>query len=183
MQRIATSLVAVVFAVFAAACGNNVVGPPGPPGRDGALNVRAVHADLDFRDDRVAFTDYVANISFSIPEITRSVVDEGMVLVYLRDLEGTWTALPYSFGVEAPDQPVVDYTVSLGFAYEHRRLDVFLEASSADDVVWDDIFADPLVNRTASIKVVIVDGYFLAGKSGVDFSDYEAVKAHFGLED
>ena len=50
-------------------------------------------------------------------------------LLFFRD-QGTWTAMPYTFGVESPDLPAVDYTISMGFGYELGFLEVFYEAST-----------------------------------------------------
>ncbi|HEX7069490.1 MAG TPA: hypothetical protein VF190_01740, partial [Rhodothermales bacterium] len=53
---------------------------------------------FSLNDTDVAFTDFVANIRYSIPAVTANVVANGAVLVFLEDLEGTWTALPYTYG-------------------------------------------------------------------------------------
>lgn len=153
-------------------------GPPGPPGRDGNANVFSLPFDFSLED--AAFTPYVASLSYDVPDLTPSVVDEGAVLVYFRDAEGTWSALPFTFGFEAPDEPVVDYTVTFGYAYEVDRLDVFLEASTSDDVVWGYIFED--FGGVFEMKAVVIDG-FPAAKADVDLRDYEAVKAYFGLDE
>lgn len=128
----------------------------------------------------VVFTDFVANLRYTVPLVTSNVVANGAVLVFLRDLENTWAALPYTYGIEAPDQPVVDYTVSIGYAYDTGLIDVFVEASSSDDVVWDEILEDPLLGESRAIRFVIFDSY-IAGKNDVDVTDYEALRKRYGL--
>ena len=115
-----------------------------------------------------------------MPEITASVVDGGAVLVYFRD-QSTWTALPFTVGVESSDLAAVDYTFTLGFGYDDGFLEVFVEASTDDDVVWDDILT--LLPADYDMKIVIIDGFFVGKTSTLDLRDYEAVKAHFGLKE
>jgi hypothetical protein len=135
---------------------------------------------FSLNDTDVAFTDFVANIRYTVPAITANVVANGAVLVFLEDLEGTWTALPYTYGIEAPDQPVVDYTVSIGYAFDTDLVDVFVEASSSDDVVWDEILEDPLLGTSRRIRFVVFNT-FVSGKNDVDLTDYEALRARYGL--
>jgi hypothetical protein len=54
------------------------------------------------------------------------VVEEGPVTAYVHEA-GTWTALPYTYGVEAPEQPIVDYAVSLGYGFEIGFVELFYE--------------------------------------------------------
>lgn len=143
----------------------------GPPGRDGNANVFS-HT-VTFSMDRAAFTDRFASMQFEVPDITDSVVDEGAVLAFFRE-EDTWTAMPYTFGIESPDLPAVDYTVTLGYAYEYRFFEVFYEAST------EEIDLAQLADQ--QIRFVVIDG-FPYGKTGVDLTDYEQVKAYFGLPD
>lgn len=86
--------------------------------------------------------------------------------------------MPYTFAYESPDLPAVDFTVTLGYAFEVGFLEVFYEAST-DEV---DLRQLPLVQTPRQLKVVIIDG-FVAAKAPVDLRDYEAVKAFFGLKD
>ena len=131
-------------------------------------------------DTDVSFTDFVANIRYGIGEVTANVVANGAVLVFIDDLEGTWRALPFTYGVEAQDEPVVDYTVSMGYAFDTGFIDVFVEASSSDDVVWDEVLEDPLFASSRRIRFVIFNT-FISGKNSVDVTDYEALRARYGL--
>lgn len=166
MARLLPPLAALCALVLLAACENNIVGPQGPPGN---ANVRAY--TFTFSPDDAQIREAVASVQYEVPAITPLVVDEGAVLMYFRD-QGTWTAMPYTFGVESPDLPAVDYTVSLGFGYDDRFLEVFYEASTTS------VDLRTLPDRT--VRAVVIDGFFGA-KAGVDWADYEAVRAHFGL--
>ncbi len=69
--------------------------------------------------------------------------------------------------------PAVDYTVTLGYAFEAGFLEVFYEAST-------DIVIDDLPDQT--IKVVVFEDVAAARASRVDLTDYNAVANHFGLQ-
>lgn len=172
MKAIITSVLIGLIAVTASGC---VEGPVGPPG-----NANVVSFNVVFSFDDVTFNGPVASQQFDAPEITPSVVDGGAVLVYFRD-QGTWTALPFTVGVESADLPAVDYTFTLGFGYDDDFLEVFLEASTDDDVVWDDLLS--LLPGSYDLKVVVIDGFFIGKNNNLDLRDYEAVKAYFGLQD
>jgi hypothetical protein len=146
--------------------------------------VTNVHSDTEVRSvpltfsfNNASFNGAVASVQFNMPEISQAVVDHGVVMVYFRD-QGTWTAMPYTFGVESAELPAVDYTVSMGYGFELRFLEVFVEISTAD--VWDDVL-DRLPSGYDMRAVIIRDyGY---GKNSVDLTNYEAVKAYYGLTD
>lgn len=134
---------------------------------------------LRFDFNEAAYVGNVASVGYTMPEISRSVVDHGAVLLYFRE-QGTWTAMPYTFGVESADIPAVDYSVSFGFGYEHRLLEVFVELSSGSDEVWD-LALSGLPNGYDMKAVIINDRAF--SKNGPDPSNYEAVRDYYGLVD
>lgn len=144
------------------------VGPEGPPGN---ANVFALNFTFSMLDAVV--NGSVASVQYEVPDLIASVVDDGAVLMFFRD-QGTWTAMPYTFGVESPDLPAVDYTISMGFGYEIGFLEVFYEASS--EVV--DLGSLP----DRQMKAVLIDG-FLAGKRGIDLSDWKTVQSFYNLSD
>jgi hypothetical protein len=91
-----------------AGCDSDDTRPPPPEGAE----VRAFEVDFDLDD---ATRDGVfATALHDAPELTRAVVEKGLVIAYVREA-GTWMALPCTYGVEAPEQLVVDYAVSLGY--------------------------------------------------------------------
>lgn len=166
MNTIRTSLLAIVLFVTLSACDDD--DPVGPGG-----NADVFAMTVDFFMEDASFNGPVASVQYDVPAITPRVVDEGAVLAYFRE-QGTWTAMPYTFGEESPDLPAVDYTVTLGFGYYDEFLEIFYEASSEDAV---DLTAQP----DQQVKVVIIDALPLA-KAGVDLTDYDAVAEYFGLE-
>ena len=176
MKTQITSLLAGLFLLVAAGCDEGPVGPPGPPGSPGNANVFSFNFIFSF--DAAVFNGAVASQQFDVPEITPSVVDGGAVLLYFRD-QGTWTALPFTVGVESNDLAAVDYTFTMGYGYDDSFLEVFVEASTDADVVWDDILT--LLPASYDMKIVIIDGFVLGKNLDLDLRDYEAVKTYFGL--
>jgi hypothetical protein len=158
---------ALVLAVLVAGC-EGPVGPPGPPGQEVAVQSFIV----DFRMEDAVVDGVVASVQYDAPEITSRVVQSGIVMAYFRE-QGTWTALPYTYGVESAELPAVDYTVTLGYAFEAGFLEVFYEAST-------DIVIDDLPDQT--IKVVVIENLAGTRAAGVDLTDYNAVANHYGLE-
>ena len=147
------------------------VGPEGPQGPPGNANVYSLGFDFLMVD--AVYNGAVASVQYDIPDLTASVVDEGAVLMFFRD-QGTWTAMPYTFGVESMDLPAVDYTISLGFGYEVGFLEVFYEASTeAVDLAG-------LPDR--EMKLVVIDGAWYS-KGGIDLTDWQTVRDTFNLQD
>lgn len=176
MKTLTTSILGILFVALLSACETNVVeqgppGPPGPRGADGNANVFTVSFDFLMAD--AIINGKVASVQYDVPGITPTVVDEGAVLVFFRE-QGTWTAMPYTFGFDNPEQQAVDFIVTLGFGFDDGFLEVFYEASA------EGISLENMPDR--EMKAVIIDG-FPFGKSEVDLTDYEAVKNHFQLAD
>lgn len=164
-------LVAVAGAIALAAC-EGPAGPPGPPG-----NANVISFTFTLNPEDLRYNGPVASVGYDIPEITPDVVAGGAVLLYFYE-QGTWTALPYVFAYESPELPAVDFTVTLGYAFEVGFLEVFYEASTSAVNLRE----LALVQTPRQLKVVIIDG-FAAAKAPIDWRNYSAVKAYFGLED
>jgi hypothetical protein len=79
--------------------------------------------------------------------------------------------MPYTYGVESPEVPAVDYTVTFGYAYEQGFVELFYEVSN-------EAAFPSLVDR--EVKVVVLYGSPAA--FNVDWSDYSAVAQRFDLE-
>ncbi len=166
MNNVRTFLLALVLFAGLSACGDD--DPVGPSGN------ATVHAIVvDFSMDDAVINGPVASVQYDVPAITPNVVDNGAVLTYFRE-QGTWTAMPYTFGEESPDLAAVDYTLTFGYAYDDDFLELFYEASSGEAV---DLSAQP----DQEVKVVIIDAMPLS-KTGIDLTNYEAVADYFGLE-
>jgi len=147
-------------------------GPQGPRGPAGAL-VETFEVEFDADAASVSEDELVLFQNYDFPEITESVENNGFVQAYYLAENDTWTAMPYTFGDESPDINAVDYTLTLGYAWNVDLVQIFYEASAP--------FALDFA-RDRLIKVVIADGR-AATTASVDWSDYSSVKQHFDLED
>lgn len=175
MKSFIYTILPALIVLISAGCDSGPTGPPGPPG-----NANVFSVNFDFEPAAAAFNGTVASDQFVVNAITPSVVDHGAVLLYFRD-QNTWTALPFTVGIESLTMNAVDYTFTLGYGYDDGLIEVFIEASTDDDVVWDEIVA--LLPPFYEMKAVIIDGFAFGKKAPVDLRDYEAVKAYYGLKD
>lgn len=168
MKKLRTAALTLVVLLGVSACGDD--DPVGP--EPGTARVQAF--SFDFTMDDAVINGPVASSQFDVPAITANVADNGAVLAYFRE-QGTWTAMPYTFGEESADLAAVDYTLTLGYGYDVQFLEVFYEASSGEAV---DLAAQP--DRV--IKVVVIEGFPMS-KVGIDLTDYRAVADYFGLDE
>ena len=166
------------------ACDSGITGPRGHDGRDGRDGLDGRDGVVDvfalnftFSMGNAIVNGPVASEQFDVPDITPSVVDNGAVLLFFRE-QGTWTATPFTYGIESddPNLNAVDYTVTLSYGYDDGFLEPFYEGSIDIDLIPADVLPD------REMKAVIIDG-FLVGKSDLDLSDWDTVKSVFGLED
>jgi len=156
-----TAAFALLLAVFVSACDTN---------SRSAADIDLYVTEVNFDVARATVNGTVLSQQYSVPAIDANY---GVVLAYFYE-QGTWTAMPYTYAVDDPQQKAVSYTISLGHAYSNRTFEVFYESSAAD------VNLRQQPNRR--IKVVVL-GPDLAAKQGVDYSDYEAVKRAFHLPD
>ncbi len=159
-------------ALVATGCSETVIAPAPQP------DVFAVN--VVFHPGSALLNGSVASEQFRMPEITPSVVDRGAVLVYFRD-QNTWTALPFTIGVESSEFAAVDYTFTLGYAYDDGLVEIFLEASTSDEAVWRQIIGS--LPESYTMKVVILGVLPVGKKADLDLSDFEAARAYFSLEE
>src|SRR5690625_3539637 len=154
MKRLLTPFI-LVFAILVAGCEY----PVKPQGDAGVISF-----PLTFRFADARFDGNVASVQFDAPEITRGVVEHGAVLVYFRE-QGTWTAMPFTIGVEALHVEAVDFTISIGYAFERRLVETFVEISIED--VFDD--AHDMLPSRVDLKIDVYL-YRFVGKTAPDFS-------------
>ena len=170
-MRILPTLLCCAAALIVTGCSETVVAPAPQS------NVFAVN--IVFSPGNALLNGSVASEQFRVPGITPHVVDRGAVLVYFRD-QDTWTALPFTIGRESSELAAVDYTFTLGYAYDDGLVEIFLEASSSDEVVWQDIIGS--LPESYTMKIVILSA-LPAGKNAVlDLRDYNAVRRYYSLQ-
>jgi hypothetical protein len=173
MPRSLRVLLPVSVFLFTVGCYETAVGPQGPRGPRGPSGDPAVRSFVvEFDASAAAVNGLFVSATYDAPEISPRVVESGMVTAYVRE-QGTWTAMPYTYGVESPDLPAVDFTVTLGYAYEVDFVEVFFEVSTPAAI-------ETLGDRT--VKFVVLDGS-PASYATVNWADYASVAARFGLEE
>jgi hypothetical protein len=134
--------------------------------------------DLDISGDQL-----IGSYNREETALTSDVVDDGAVLLYadgsllLSGGSGTWTALPFTVGVDENEDLFIDYTVSYTYSYDLQDLYI-------DVVASDTIFPFEDMART-EFKLVLIPGNLFVGtnKTGIDYTDYEAVKQAYNLPD
>ncbi len=115
-------------------------------------------------------------VEFDVPAITDGVLRAGMVMAYFYDdVSRTWTAMPYTYGIDNSTLQATDFTVTLGFAFKRRTFQVFYESS----IAAADVPAERRANRR--IKLVVVGPDLAASKQGLDWTNYAAVAAALNL--
>ena len=143
-------------------------GAPGPKGdtgvagQDGVVNGQVI--TFSIRTGDFVLDQQLETASFLFPEITQSVNDNGLVLVYtdLGNNQAFWSALPFVL-------PLEQETVSLSYTYGVGVLFIEIIRSSAASPGAASIFDGDI------LKVVIIDAVGKRGLSNVDLDDYNAV--------
>ena len=166
-------LLLIISVLFAGCKGDD--GAPGPDGADG-VNVVGTTIEIP----KVNFnTGNSFAITWKFTDVTKvKVLESDAVLVYvlwetIDSQTPVWRLMP---------QSILDVRgVQYKFDYSPIDFSVFIEAEDAN------FNLATLPNRytqNQTFRIVVIPSDFTARKSAeVDFSDYEAVKAHFNLED
>jgi hypothetical protein len=180
-HRLATAVVAVLALLlpFTTGCDTSTPGPIyGDSGVRSQTFTPQANQFVVNVDGEIASYERTSNL------LTPSVVEDGMVLLYARgDLvvvggSGTWTALPYTQGIEAqmPDGTYyVDYTITYTYAFGIDRLYIDVISSAAG------LVEDFIPNNIPFRLVTIAPGTAMI--PGIDYSNYDEVAAAYGLAD
>ena len=153
------------------------IGPQGPPGfpgqngQDGNANVWSINylaLASDWYDVGVSGDDgYYLALDLNVPEITASIVNSGVVMVYYRATDNSpWTALPYTFISHNPE-----YIEKLDFIYDQSFVGMQSQASDRQATPYEGTY-----------RVIVASGVPI-GKTDIDWTDYDAVADYLGLED
>ena len=144
-------------------------GPEGPAGQDGAVNSQVILFTIN-AGDFVELSELIEDAAFSFPEITASVLSNGLVLAYtdLGSGEMFWFPLPLVLPIDENN------LVTQSFAYSLSTLEILLTRSSVVSPPTASIFDGDV------IRVVIVDGAGKTGLDGVSLDDHDAVMKALG---
>ena len=189
-----TFSIAIIAALSLVACSpeDGETGPVGPIGPEGQIGPKGdPGTDGTNGTDGVDGTDGVANIktftffvdsatwngpnglsinnAINVPEITAEIVENGTVQVFQTEdntspASTTWRAMPYTNGV-----------FSYSYSYNVGVIDLILTVTVNGSV------PTLVAAKDHTYKVVILPPASVL--SGIDYSDYEAVKMVYGLKD
>ncbi|MGN0032534.1 MAG: hypothetical protein ACI358_01960 [Candidatus Limimorpha sp.] len=165
----------ICLAVFSCKGPKGDQGPVGPAG-----NANVFSAVVDTRPNNWIWDSGGCNwyVDFDwVDGITPDIVDNGAVLVYMENPNPSyyaWHQLPLTLYISDEYSSTVEttyYDGGLSLFWTNSDLNEHLNPCSA------------LSTDVLSFKVVAIDGYAFSNNSNCDFSDYEAVKRTFNLED
>ena len=168
------TLIAVLALAFAACEGP--IGPAGPPGFDGLDGLDGVQASSiqyevlasDWEDvGTPGENGFFRALDISVPEITQTIEESGLVLVYYRLLdENPWIFLPQTFVSHDPA-----FTEVFDFVYETGFVTLLSSSTDRD--------ATP---HEGTVRIIIAPGVPVT-KTAINYHNYEEVKEIFGLKD
>lgn len=169
VQVICMALLAIVAMV-------SCRGPQGPEGPQGNANVASstvtVHSSDWYWDNNTSW-----RVDIDYKAIGTDITDHGAVLVYMESAQNNWRQLPFTFYYSVFDEQ----------ANEEHFYSSSLEVASYDEgvsIFWTESdFYDGYRPDDHRFKIVVIAANLYASRPDVDYSDYEAVKTAFQLEE
>jgi hypothetical protein len=169
-----TLFLLLLVAVYCSSCTPDPgpAGPAGADGQDGNANVVSLTKTLsNFSWQQIS--DGYAACSISAPEITQDITDKGLVNVYFKTNElsdwgmptGQWIAMPFSIA-----DADIEFSESFTFSFAPGLLTLYDQTDLA-----------PTLNPGGEIRIVLATADGMTAP--VDWKDYQAVQAYFGLKD
>lgn len=164
--------IAVIITGFLISSCVATIGPEGPPGRDGVVEIYngtfIIDSDIDF--GRV--DEFISIASYSWEMLNVQTVDEGVVVAYIRFNGSTsWQSLPLS-------TPFQDDVVILRYGFDINNFDLIIEGEIANNNQANERLFDG-----DEIRVIAIPPSLLFKGKGVDYNNYEMVKKVYGLID
>lgn len=177
MKKISILSLAIVAMMFSLSSCVGRDGRDGIDGRDGqdanvySMSINVTQNDWDF------LTSGSWRLVLTSNSITQSIVDHGVVLVYMEDPDPSyysWKLIPltYYYTDESTTGETLYLSASIEMSYYLNGLDIYWTES--------DFFGG---NNPGSrtFRVVLIEGTAIAKGAPVDFSDYEEVVKAYNL--
>ena len=150
-------------------------GPQGPAGHDGNANVASSTVTVYSNDWRWV-NDCQWMVEIDYPAINNNVFNHGALLAYM-DVDGSWSQLPltYYYQDQLDNGDLINCAASI---------EVVTLSDGGVRLFWteSDFYAGARP-QTHDFKLVAIEATVYANRSDVDYSNYEAVKTAFQLED
>ena len=149
-------------------------GPAGPAGQDGNANVVSSTVTV-YPNDWYFDNNTSWRVDIEYKAIDADIHDYGAVLVYMNQ-ENTWRQLPFTFYYS---QNLQDGSV--GYFSSSLEVSTYEEGVS---IFWtENDFYDGYRPEQHDFKIVVIAASLYEARSDVDYSDSEAVKRAFQLEE
>ena len=165
MKKIKFKMFLVLMLISAFSCTKEgKQGEPGINGVDGNANVKTIMVwDVSWSYSSPSYQTTIPH-----NDITQDLVDRGVVLVYARLNSGAYNQLPTTFYQSS------SYSTSIEVASIAGSVTLFWTDSDLSQPSY------PAIN---DFKIVLIPSAAKIAKPYVDYSNYEEVKASFGIKD
>lgn len=163
----------IILAVFAALSFNSCRGPVGPVGPEGNANVASSTLTIYSNDWRWDNGSWRVDVDYAA--INANINNYGAVLVYMEN-GGTWRQIPMTFYYSQINDEgyEVFFSSSLEVSTYQGGVSIF----------WtENDFYDGYRPDTHRFKIVAIAASLYNERQDVDYSNYEAVKTVFQLND
>ncbi len=142
---------------------DGAVGPEGPSGQNGNANVLVKTVDNIVWETGNYLGRTASEFIITDSDIDQNVLDNSLILAYFQLFgDDTWYPMTYSFPFSNGDLEVITFTYSL------NTFTTYALSTSG-----------PLNAGISQIKYVIIEG---TSPSSINFSNYEEMQAHYGLD-
>lgn len=143
-------------------------GNTGPQGNPGISQIKCIYKYLsasDFITVSTSGNSYKKKAAIYISEMTSSVLNDGLVMVYKENATDVWQALPYTYFFSGSSIMYHSFTV------EPNWINIYLESETNFTVsgIW-------------SYKIVIASNRLRAANPDLNWNDYKEVARRFNLE-
>ena len=160
-------LFVAVSLYFAGCAKDGDTGPQGPAGTNGKDGNANVHTQI-FTVNNWYYDAPSYGVDIVDTQITQDIADYGVVMVYVSNGGGGWTALPFT------DYPSATYSSTYVFVHYFQGV-----------TVWktDSDLTQPLFPGSFTFKVVTISESLRIANPHVNYLDYKSVQLAFGLKD
>ena len=138
-------------------------GSQGIPGEDGNANVQTITFDISAITNTNTF-------DLTVPQLTQQVLDEDLVLVYLRDAGSD----PAEWVLASGTGDITDHVLKTTYTVGVITIDILDFAGDPGGLFSGDYDVAKVIIIKASVLLV--------GKNSLDYSDYYKVMEHYQLD-
>lgn len=173
MKKVKAICMALLAIVAMASC-RGPVGPQGPQGPQGNANVASSTVTIRpsdwYWDNNTSW-----RVDIDYEAISQDITDYGAVLVYMESSQNVWRQIPFTFYYS---QVINDQECFFSSSLEVSTYD------NGVSIFWTESdFYDQYRPEEHRFKIVVIAANLYNSRTDVDYSNYEAVKKAFQLEE